>query len=181
AASIDLAVTSPPYASAVHYVSVHKLEMFWLDLMPDMAKLDGQVVGTSRAYVSEYRPWEPRTSIPELKSVMTELIETEKKSAYIVYKYFDDMRRNFCEVNRVLKRNGVYCVVVGENTFRKVRIPTYRILARIAEKCGFELEGTFVYDVINRHLDIPRWNDSRIEKDHILVMRRHRKPTDDSL
>jgi len=180
-ASIDLAVTSPPYASAVHYVSVHKLEMFWLDLMPDMAKLDGQVVGTSRAYVSEYRPWEPKTTIPELKSVMAELIETEKKSAYIVYKYFDDMRRNFCEVNRVLKRNGAYCVVVGENTFRKVRIPTYRILARIAEKCGFELEGTYVYDVINRHLDIPRWNDSRIEKDHILVMRRHRTPTDDTL
>ena len=98
-----------------------------------------------------------------------------------MYKYFDDMRRNFCEVNRVLKRNGAYCVVVGENTFRKVRIPTYRILARIAEKCGFELEGTYVYDVINRHLDIPRWNDSRIEKDHILVMRRHRTPTDDTL
>lgn len=179
--SVDLAVTSPPYASAVHYVSVHKLEMLWLDLMPDMAKLDGQVVGTSRAYVSEYRPWEPKTSIPELRSVMDELIEKEKKSAYIVYKYFDDMRRNFREVNRVLKRNGAYCVVVGENTFRKVRIPTYRILARIAGKCGFELEGTYVYDVINRHLDIPRWNDSRIERDHILVMRRRRKPSDDGL
>ncbi len=179
--SVDLAVTSPPYASAVHYVSVHKLEMFWLDLMPDMAKLDGQVVGTSRAYVSEYRPWEPKTSIPELREVMRELIETEKKSAYIVYKYFDDMRRNLCEVNRVLRRNGAYCVVVGENTFRKVRIPTYRILARIGERCGFELEGTYVYDVINRHLDIPRWNDSRIERDHILVLRRRRAPTDDGL
>lgn len=179
--SVDLAVTSPPYASAVHYVSVHKLEMFWLDLMPDMARLDGQVVGTSRAYVSEYRPWEPKTSIPELRVVMDELVETEKKSAYIVYKYFEDMRRNFCEVNRVLKRHGVYCVVVGENTFRKVRIPTYRILAHIADKCGFELEGAFVYDVINRHLDIPRWNDSRIERDHILVMRRRGKPTDETL
>ncbi len=179
--SVDLAVTSPPYASAVHYVSVHKLEMFWLDLMPDMAKLDGQVVGTSRAYVSEYRPWEPRTGVPELRSVMDELMEKEKKSAYIVYKYFDDMRRNFCEVNRVLKRRGVYCVVVGENTFRKVRIPTYRILAHIAGRCGFELERSYVYDVINRHLDIPRWNDSRIERDHILVMRRMRKPTDEGL
>jgi DNA modification methylase len=178
---IDLAVTSPPYASAVHYVSVHKLEMYWLDLMPDMAKLDGQVVGTSRAYVSEYRPWKPRTSIRELQDVLTELVETEKKSAYIVYKYFDDMRRNFCEVNRVLRRSGNYCVVVGENTFRKVRIPTYLILARIAERCGFELQSTYVYDVINRHLDIPRWNDSRIEKDYILVFKRKKKPALESL
>jgi len=179
--SIDLAVTSPPYASAVHYVSVHKLEMYWLDMLKDIAELDGRIVGTSRAYVSEYRPWEPHTEIRELRQVLYELMEKEKKSAYIVYKYFDDMRRNFCEVNRVLKRHGTYCMVVGENTFRKVRIPTYMILARIASRCGFELKGTYMYDVINRHLDIPRWNDSRIERDYILVFERRRKPSYDRL
>jgi DNA modification methylase len=178
---MDLAITSPPYASAVHYVSVHKLEMYWLDLLDDIAKLDGRVVGTSRAYVNEYRPWEPRTEVPELRVLLGELLEKEKKSAYIVYKYFDDMRRNFIEVNRVLKRNGRYCMVVGENTFRKVRIPTYAILARIGTKCGFDLKGMYVYDVINRHLDIPRWNNSRIEKDYILVFQRRRASSMDCL
>jgi len=105
----------------------------------------------------------------------------EKKSAYIVYKYFEDMRRNLCEVNRVLKRNGVYSIVVGANTFRKVRIPTYLILSRIAVQAGFEMKDVFVYDVINRHLDIPRWNDSRIERDYILVLQRSGKPVKDSL
>jgi DNA modification methylase len=178
---IDLAITSPPYASAVHYVSVHKLEMYWLDLLDDLAKLDGRVVGTSRAYVNEYRPWEPKTDIPELKLVLRELLEKEKKSAYIVYKYFDDMRKNFLEMNRVLTRTGKYCMVAGENTFRKVRVPTYAILARIALKCGFEVKGMYVYDVINRHLDIPRWNDSRIERDHIMVLQRRRAPASDRL
>ncbi|UCE91393.1 MAG: site-specific DNA-methyltransferase [Methanobacteriota archaeon] len=178
---IDLAITSPPYASAVHYVSVHKLEMYWLGLLDDLAKLDGSVVGTSRAYVNEYRPWRPRTDIPELKLVLSELLESDKKSAYIVYKYFDDMRRNFAEMNRVLTRAGRYCMVAGENTFRKVRIPTYAILARIALKTGFEVKGMYVYDVINRHLDIPRWNNSRIEKDHILVFQRRRAPTSSRL
>ena len=179
--SVDLAVTSPPYASAVHYASVHKLEMYWLDLLKDLGELDGQIVGTSRAYVSEYRPWEPRTGIPELRTVLGELMAVEKKSAYIVYKYFEDMRRNLCEVNRVLKRNGVYSIVVGANTFRKVRIPTYLILSRIAVQAGFEMKDVFVYDVINRHLDIPRWNDSRIERDYILVLQRSGKPAKDSL
>jgi DNA modification methylase len=178
---VDLAITSPPYASAVHYVSVHKLEMFWLDLLDDLARLDGRVVGTSRAYVEEYRPWEPKTAIPELRSVLRELVEKEKKSAYIVYKYFDDMRRNFAEVNRVLKRSGKYCMVVGENTFRKVRIPTYVILARIAVRSGFDVRTVFSYDVINRHLDIPRWNNSRIEKDYILVLHRKKAPVHDTL
>ncbi len=179
--SVDLAVTSPPYASAVHYASVHKLEMYWLDLLKDLAELDGQIVGTSRAYVAEYRPWAPKVRIPELQKVLDDLILAEKKSAYVVYRYFEDMRRNLCEVNRVLKRSGMYCVVVGENSFRRVRIPTYRILARIGKDAGFELKATFVYDVINRHLDIPRWNDSRIERDHILVFQRKRAPYDRSL
>ena len=179
--SVDLAVTSPPYASAVHYVSVHKLEMYWLGLITETAELDSRVVGTARAYVSEYRPWQPRTEIAGLRKVLDEMMAKDRKSAYIVYKYFDEMRKNFDEVNRVLKRNGKYCVVVGENTYRRVRIPTYRILAEVAARSGFELNDLFVYDVINRHLDIPRWNDSRIERDYILVLQRKRRPVASSL
>jgi len=172
--AVDLAVTSPPYASAVHYVSVHKLEMYWLGLINETSELDSRVVGTARAYLAQYREWEPRVSLSVLQTVLAELMAKDKKSAYVVFRYFDEMRKNLAEVNRVLKRNGRYCIVVGENTFRRVRIPTFRILANIASDCGFDLERTFVYDVINRHLDIPRWNDSRIEKDHILVLRRRR-------
>ena len=179
--SVDLAVTSPPYASAVHYVSVHKLEMYWLGLIDDASELDSRIVGTARAYVSEYGNWEPRTDMPRLRGVLDELMARDKKSAYIVHKYFDGMRKNFDEVNRVLKRNRNYCVVVGENTFRRVRIPTYRILADVASRSGFELNDLFVYDVINRHLDIPRWNESRIEKDYILVLTKKRKPSVKSL
>ena len=186
--SVDIAVTSPPYASAVHYVGVHKLEMFWLDMLKSTSELDSRVVGTSRAYASEYSSWEPATSLKRLRSIIDELLKKDKKSAYIVYKYFEGMRKNFDEVNRVLKRNARYCVVVGENSFRKVvqhsgrpQIPTYRVLADVAVQSGFELKELFVYDVINRHLDIPRWNDSRIERDYILVLQRRHGPTKDPL
>jgi len=172
--AVDLAVTSPPYVSAVHYVSVHKLEMFWLNMITETSELDGKIVGTARAYLPEYKDWEPNTRVNELMRVLLELRSKDKKSAYVVNKYFDEMRKNLCETNRVLKRGGRYCIVVGENTFRRIRIPTYGIVSGVAELAGFELERTFVFDVINRHLDIPRWNDSRIEKDHILVLRRRR-------
>lgn len=179
--SVDLAVTSPPYASAVHYVSVHKLEMFWLDMIKGTADVDGKVIGSARAYLSEYRDWQPRTSIRPLKEILDRLMEIDRKSAYIVWKYFDQMRVNFNEVNRVLVRGGSYCMIVGENTFRRVRIPTYQILARVAAASGFELKTMYMYDVINRHLDIPRWNDSRIERDYILVLSRRRGSKNDSL
>jgi DNA modification methylase len=179
--TVDIAVTSPPYASAVHYVSVHKLEMYWLDMLESTSELDSRILGTARAYASEYRSWEPATQVGRLKAVLDELIKRDKKSAYIVHKYFDGMRKNLDEVNRVLKRNGKYCMVVGENAFRKVKIPTYQILADISRLAGFELKEMFVYDVINRHLDIPRWNDSRIERDYILVLQRKRRPLKNSL
>ena len=179
--SVDLAVTSPPYASAVHYVSVHKLEMFWLDLLKDTSDLDSRVIGTARAYKDEYGDWRPSTTVPGLGAILDELLKKDRKSAYIVWKYFDQMRCNFNEVNRVLKRNGVYCMIVGENTFRKVRVPTYRLLAKIASRSGFELKTTYMYDVINRHLDIPRWNDSRIERDYILVLQRKRRSEAEAL
>jgi hypothetical protein len=51
------------------------------------------------------------------------------------------------------------------------------VLAAVAHRSGFDLEKTFMYDVINRHLDIPRWNDSRIERDYILVFSRKRQPS----
>ncbi len=178
---IDLAITSPPYASAVHYVSVHKLEMYWLGMISETSALDSKLIGTARAYLSEYGDWEPYVSIEELRSVLAELMVRDKKSAFIVFRYFDDMRRSIAEVNRVLKRRARYCLVVGQNRFQKVDIPTYRILARIAMRCGFEIERVLVYDVINRHLDIPRWNDSRIEKDYVLVLRRTRACADSSL
>lgn len=168
--SVELAVTSPPYASAVHYVSVHKLEMYWLDLIKSTAEIDGNIIGTAKAYVRDYRSFEPSSSAGDLGRVINELAAVDKKSAYIVHRYFEDMRANFNEVSRVLKRGRKYCMVVGENSFRRVRIPTYRILADMSKGCGFELKESFVYDVINRHLDIPRWNDSRIERDHILVL-----------
>lgn len=179
--SVDLAITSPPYASAVHYVSVHKLEMFWLDMIRGTAEIDGQVIGSARAYLSEYRDWRPRTTVRQLRDVLDKLMAVDRKSAYVVWKYFDQMRLNFNEVNRVLRRGSNYCMIVGENTFRRVRIPTHQILAEVAEASGFELKNAFMYDVINRHLDIPRWNDSRIEKDYILVLGRRKTAKSESL
>src|SRR4030065_1826297 len=43
--SIDRAAPSPPKASAVHYVSVNKLAMYWLELMGLPAELGQNIVG----------------------------------------------------------------------------------------------------------------------------------------
>lgn len=168
--SVDLGITSPPYASAVHYVSVHKLEMYWLDLMePD---LDKKIVGTVKAYADEYKSWSPGGILPEIDELTAKVAESDQKSGFIIHRYFVEMRKSFEEMYRVLCADAAYCFVAGENMLKKIRIPTHRLLGLLATDVGFKSEAIFDYDIINRHLDVPRWNNSAIQQDHILVLRR---------
>lgn len=167
---VDLAVTSPPYASAVHYVTAHKLEMHWLDIMDPESELETKIIGTARAYVEDYRSWQPGGLHPDVDDLVRKICAEDQKSGFIVHKYFDDMRKNIEEVHRVLKRNGKYCIVAGENVLKGTKIPTFELLDKLAQQSGFERKATFDYDIINRHLDVPRWNKSTILRDHILVL-----------
>ena len=169
---IDLAVTSPPYASAVHYVTVHKLEMHWLDMAESEPELETRIIGTARAYAEDYNSWEPGGLHPEVDTLVRRICAEDQKSGFIVHKYFSDMRKCFGEVHRVLRRNGIFCVVAGENVLKGTRIPTYELLDKLARQAGFKRKALFDYDIINRHLDVPRWNNSTILQDHILVLKR---------
>ena len=167
---IDLAVTSPPYASAVHYMVVHKLEMNWLGMLSQEEDIESNIIGTARAYAEDYNSWEPKGLHPEVDNIASEIAAEDRKSGYTVHKYFADMKRNLEEVHRVLKRRGTYCIVAGENVLKGKKIPTYELLAKLAERVGFDVKRVYDYDIINRHLDVPRWNNSTILQDHIVIL-----------
>jgi DNA modification methylase len=167
---VDLAVTSPPYASAVHYMTVHKLEMHWLGMIPSDEDIEANIIGTARAYAEDYNRWEPDGLHPDVDCLAAKICAEDRKSGYTVYKYFADMKKNLEEVRRVLKRRGTYCMVAGENVLKGTRIPTYELLGKLAEDVGFDVKKVYDYDIINRHLDVPRWNNSTILQDHIVVL-----------
>lgn len=167
---VELAVTSPPYASAVHYMIVHKLEMHWLGLIPSEGDIESNIIGTAKAYADDYNNWEPKGLHPDIDSIASKIADEDRKSGYTVHKYFSDMKKNLEEVRRVLKRKGTYCMVVGENVMKGTKIPTYQLLGKLAEQVGFDIKKVYDYDIINRHLDVPRWNNSTILQDHIVVL-----------
>jgi len=167
---VDLAVTSPPYASAVHYMTVHKLEMNWLGLQSSDEDVESNIIGTARAYAEDYNRWKPEGLHAEIDSLAEKISNEDRKSGYTVHKYFADMKRNLEEVHRVLKRKSPYCMVAGENVLKGIRIPTYELIGKLAEDVGFDVKKVYGYDIINRHLDVPRWNNSTILRDHIVVL-----------
>ena len=171
-ASIDLAVTSPPYINAVDYPRTHQLEMYMLDLSPPgrpLAEAKRRHIGTEVVRAVDYRTL--RTyGLPELDAQVESLYATDPRRAYIVHQYFVDMEANFREVQRTLKPGRHYVVVVGNNIIRNQVVPTHAYLLQVAERVGFRVETYFASEVIRHYIKVPR--KERINQDWVLVLKR---------
>jgi DNA modification methylase len=170
--SIDLAVTSPPYINAVDYPRTHQLEMYLLDLVPPgvpLAEAKRQHIGTEVVRARDYRELH-RYGHKPLDALVEALFRIDPRRAYIVYRYFVDMERNFREVHRVLKPAGRYVVVVGNNVIRGREVPTHELLMAVAERTGFQIETYFASEVIRHYIKVPR--KERISQDWVLVLKR---------
>lgn len=171
--SIDLAVTSPPYINAVDYVRAHKLEMYWLDLLHESTlELQRKFIGTERVSAKDYSEIH-KLGFNEVDRILEHIYAKDKIRSYIVYKFFVDMRKNFEEVKRVLRRHKRYVVVIGDSVIRKIHVPTHKILQLIGEDVGFTVEESFGYIIRSRHMKIPRQGiGGLIEADWITVFRK---------
>lgn len=171
-ASIDLAVTSPPYINAVDYPRTHQLEMYMLDLSPPgkpLAEAKRQHIGTEVVRADDYRTLH-RSGLAELDAQVESLFATDPRRAYIVHRYFMDMETNFREVRRVLRPGRHYVVVVGNNIIRSQVVPTHAYLLQVAERVGFNVETYFASEVIRHYIKVPR--RERINQDWVLVLKR---------
>ncbi len=170
--SIDLAVTSPPYINAVDYPRTHQLEMYWLGLLGDgpLSKVKRKYIGTETVYKDEYRDLKV-SGLNTLDPVLKQIFKRDPRRAFITYKFFDDMKSQFQEMMRVLKPGSRYCVTIGNNLIRGVRVKSHEILVEIAESSvGFELEKQFFSKLIRHFIRIPR--KERMQGEWVLVLRK---------
>lgn len=180
--SIDVSITSPPYINAMDYPRVNQLEMYWLGLLDEEKKIDlkKRYVGTEAVSSKDYSDLHlfKGTRYHNYNTILQKIYKVDKFRAYIAYKFFEDMKQNFEEVFRVLKKsyggkNGRYIVVIGDGVIRKIPVPTHEILARIGKDAGFSIENVFSYVIRHRTLLITRAAHSGIiSKDWITVFKK---------
>jgi hypothetical protein len=135
--SVDLIVTSPPYANALDYMRAHKFSLVWLgESIKWLGEHRSRYIGSERIDVdlSEKLP-------PSTEGVLAELKARDPKKEKVVRKYFLDMRRAMGEMFRVLKPNCPAVVVVGTSTMRGYAIPTQECLADLARGLRFDVVG----------------------------------------
>lgn len=167
---INLVVTSPPYINAFDYVRSLKLENYWLGLMTtdDLAEMRKKCVGTENIKSCEEKP---NVDIPRLQYALSRIFKIDKKRAWIVYRFFEDIKRNLAEVKRSLKKKGVYCIVIGDSNIRGVDVISHLILIDLARKLGYTLDNLFSYEIKNRYLRFPRQGrGGLIKKDWVISL-----------
>jgi DNA modification methylase len=142
--SIDLVVTSPPYANAIDYMRAHKFSLVWLGRSVDeLSDLRSTYIGSEKASAKQY------AALPDrVEATVQQLAVADKNKAAILRKYFSEMRESIREMGRVLKSGSAAILVVGTSTMRGIDVQTHSCLADIGAN-----EGLDVVSVAQRALD----------------------------
>ena len=147
----DIAITSPPYANGIDYVTDYQLEMGWLDLIDTDSKkeLRDKMISYDKTRVGLLREFYNSGNFykeENLMEVVNKLRETSKTYwkpdiHLVILKYFDDMHKTFANTFRILKPKGRFILVVGDSLFNNIYVPADLLLAKLGENIGFELES----------------------------------------
>lgn len=142
--SVQLIVTSPPYANAIDYMRAHKFSLVWFgEDISRLSRLRSTYIG------SETVQEESIDALPSsVKRTVANLEAEDPRKATILAQYFGHMRLALNEMFRVLDRGRCCIVVVGPSTIRGQLIKTHSLLSDIAEVLGFR-----TVEIAERKLD----------------------------
>lgn len=142
--TVDLIVTSPPYANAIDYMRAHKFSLVWLGRsVAELSALRAQYVGAERTRADEQTPLPART-----EGIVTRLAALDPGKARVLRKYYGEMGAVLAEMFRVLRPDACAVMVVGTSTMRGLDVRTHDCLAELAAAVGFDVVG-----VMRRALD----------------------------
>lgn len=134
--TIDLIVTSPPYASnAIDYMRAHKFSLVWLGYPID------QLSSRRKEYIgSEDTVGVPLEPLPDhTTKVVATVSDRDQKRGRVLHRYYSEMTATLREMYRVLKPDKAAIVVVGNSTLRGVDTEVPGCLAEIGKNLGFEV------------------------------------------
>jgi DNA modification methylase len=135
--SVDLIVTSPPYANAIDYMRAHKFSLVWFgESVENLSALRAEYIGSERVGRVQYAALSDR---PE--QIIRQLAERDSGKATVLRKYFVEMKSALTEMYRVLRSDSPAIVVVGTSMMRDIDIQTHSCLADIAAEVGFDVVG----------------------------------------
>lgn len=168
--SIDCVITSPPYATALPYIDTDRLSL--LAVMgyssTTRASLEGSLTGSREISRRDREKLEeqlhsgsaveclPKSVVTSIRRIHTANHESEVgfrrlNMSSLLWRYFNDMKQNLENVQRVLKRGGSALYVVGNSRTQAggewTSITTTAHIAAIGEMVGLTVKSKTSIDV----------------------------------
>ena len=166
--SVDLIITSPPYASnAIDYMRAHKFSLVWLGYpIDELGGRRGDYIGGETVDNFSYE------ILPEYSAgIVAKLATLDKKKGAVLQRYYSEMTRVLREMYRVLKPGKASIVVVGTSQMRGIDTETQSCLADIGRQIGFEVPGIGVRNLDRNRRMMPAGN--RINQESQIQQRMH--------
>lgn len=172
--SIDLILTSPPYAGAQKYIRASWLNLYWLN----RATIDGiKELKKHNIGREDYRKCEVFESYTGIASADEVLRENYKsgnmKRAFLAATYLNEMKVALDESYRVLKDGAFMVIVIGNNTVCGKSFDTQDYLTNYLESKGMQLQYKLIDDIKSYGLMTKRNKTANtITREWILVLKK---------
>lgn len=161
--SIDLLVTSPPYATCYEYIDLHQLTQLWLEQRAILPQVDLQHIcigskdvsgrqGQATAAITTGSGSADHALACLAEKATGKLTSAVQREARALRHYFQDMCAVFHEFARVVAPNKYLVLVIGDSAKRDVPIPTSAAVVELATAAGFTLQRTILRKVPARVL-----------------------------
>ena len=172
--SVDLILTSPPYAGAQKYVRAASLSLGWLGMTgpKTLKKLETASIG--REHFSNAELDQPiSTGLDTADQLIAQIHKKNALRAKICATYLVEMKAALEESIRVLKRNGRAIIIVGDNTVCGKTFPSSFYLEEYLRNMGLTLELKLVDNIKSRGLLMKRQGGAAaIKSETILVFKK---------
>jgi len=166
--SVDLIVTSPPYASnAIDYMRAHKFSLIWFGYSISM------LTEKRKTYIgSEGFTHLPNVDLPEVvEEVINAVGEKSKAKGVSLRRYYVEMTLVLQEMFRVLRSQKPAIVVVGNSTLAGVDAQVDNSLVEIGKKIGFQVPMVGIRELDRNHRMMPA--GSSVDKHSQIQQRMH--------
>lgn len=173
--SIDLIISSPPYAGAQKYIRSSSLNLGWTELSTkeNLRELDKMNIGRENYVKSEYLTLK-ETGNKEADRLLYEIYKTNPLRAHIASNYLLEMKQAIKEAIRVLKKNKYFVLIVANNKVCNQEFHTQEYLRQFAEEEGMETVCRLIDDIKSYGLMTKRNKTaSVITREWVLILKKN--------
>lgn len=141
--SIDIIITSPPYANTYDYYLYHKFRKRWLDI--DVKFAQNNEIGSRREYSSLKKPAE---------------------------QWSIDLKLCFSEMFRLIKKDGLAFIVIGDSVIKKQLIKIDEVICNFMPEIGFKVCKVISSNLSNHSRMFNPTFTQKDKKEHLIILKK---------